>query len=334
METKNMGYIPPFSLTNEMIQLTSEISELLGSIKSADTLEKLPRLRRIGRIRTIHSSLAIESNTLTMDQVTEIMAGRRVLGPPNEIKEVKNAFAAYNELERIDAFAIDDLLRIHRMMMDDLVEENGRFRSVNAGVYTGDGRLIHAAPQPGLIRDHMKDLFEWLTTSDVHMLIRSSVFHYEFEFIHPFRDGNGRMGRFWQTVILMKWKPVFAWIPIESVIHDRQAEYYAAIADSTKAGNSNDFIIYMLKAIRDAVMKIVSEVRDHINHVDIRVHKLLAVLGPHPMTAAELMERLRLRSRDSFLKNYIRPAIEAGLVSATMPDRPTNRNQRYFRKIE
>ena len=327
-----MRHIPTFSLTNEMMQLTSEISELLGSIRSADTFEKLPRLRRIGRIRTIHSSLAIESNTLTIDQVTDIMAGRRVLGPPNEIKEVKNAFAAYNDLENIDAFTIKDLLRIHKMMMDDLIEENGRFRSVNAGVYTGNGRLIHAAPQPGLVPDHMKDLFEWLTTTDTHILIRSSVFHYEFEFIHPFRDGNGRMGRFWQTAILMKWKPVFAWIPIESVIYDRQAEYYSAIADSTKAGNSNVFILFMLKAIRDAVVKIVSEVRDHINHIDTRVHKLLAVLGPHPMTAAELMEHLGLRSRDSFLKNYIKPAIEAGLVSVTMPDKPTSRNQRYFRK--
>jgi len=327
-----MGYIPPFSLTDEMMRLTSDISELLGSIRNIKDLEKLPRLRRIGRIRTIHSSLAIENNTLTIDQVTDIIDGKRVLGPPDEILEVKNAHAAYNELENIDAFDMNDLLRMHRIMMNGLVEENGRFRTVNAGVYTSDGQRIHEAPQPSLIPGHMNDLFEWLRTSEAHMLIRSSVFHYELEFIHPFRDGNGRIGRFWQTAILMKWKPLFAWIPIESIIRERQTEYYGVIAASTKKVSSNDFILFMLKAVRDAVTAIASDAMKHINHINVRVRELLAALEPYPQSATQLMERLNLRSRVTLLRNYLRPAIDAGLVALTEPDKPTSKNQMYLRK--
>jgi Fic family protein len=267
-----------------------------------------------------------------MEQVADIIDGKKVLGPPDEILEVKNAFAAYKELENIDAFDMKDMLRIHRMMMDGPVEENGRFRTVNAGVYTNDGHAIHNAPQPSLVPGRMKDLFDWLRTSEAHMLIKSSVFHYEFEFIHPFRDGNGRMGRFWQTAILMKWRRVFAWIPVESIIRERQAGYYDAIASSTKNVSSNEFVIYMLKAIRDAVEAIVSDAHAHINHINARVRELLAVLKPYPQSAAQLMERLGLRSRDAFRNNYLRPAIEAGLVSLTEPDKPTSKNQGYFRR--
>ena len=326
-----MGYVPPFSLTDEMIQLVSEISERLGHIKSIGSLEKFPRLRRFGRIRSIHSSLAIENNTLTMDQVTDIIDGKRVLGDPNEILEVKNAQAAYKELENADAFSMNDMLRTHKIMMNGLIEENGRFRTVNAGVFTTDGQAVHKAPQPSQVPGFMKGLFDWLRDSGTHALISSSVFHYEFEFIHPFRDGNGRMGRLWQTAILMRWKPIFMWIPIESVIRERQAKYYDAIRTSTKNGNSNEFIIYMLNAILDAVKAIVSDAQKHMNHMNDRVRDLLDALGIESMSAAELMERLNLRSRDALRNNYIRPAMEAGLVSMTDPARPTKRDQKYYR---
>ena len=326
-----MGYVPPFNLTDEMIDLISEISELLGRISNIEALERLPRLRRIGRIKTIHSSLAIENNTLTIDQVADIIEGKRILGPPDEILEVKNALAAYKELENIDPFNMGDLLRIHKIMMHGLVEENGRFRTVGAGVFNSDGHALHKAPQPSQVPGFMKDLFDWLGTSKSHPLIISSVFHYEFEFIHPFRDGNGRMGRLWQTAVLMKWKRIFEWIPIESIIRERQAEYYNAIAASTKNGNSNEFIVYMLRTILDAVKAIASDAQKHINHMNDRVRDLLAVMGIESMGATELMELLHLNSRDTLRNNYLRPAIEAGLISMVYPDKPTKRDQKYFR---
>ncbi|MDR2699069.1 MAG: Fic family protein [Candidatus Methanoplasma sp.] len=327
-----MNNDPPFTITEEMLNLVAEISETLGSIKSVGDMEKLPRLRRVGRIMSIHSSLAIENNSLTVDQVTDIIDGKRIIGPPKEIHEVKNAFAAYEELESIDPYDMKELLRIHGIMMGGLISESGRFRTVNAGVFSSDGRVVHAAPPPGMVPELMSGLFEWLRASKVHVLIRSSVFHYEFEFIHPFRDGNGRTGRLWQTAVLMKWMPVFAWIPVESVIRDRQTEYYDAISGSTSAGNSNEFILFMLRVILDAVKGLASDTQKHINHIDTRVRELLAAMEPYPMSATELMERLGLRSRDAFRENYLKPAVEAGLISLTEPDKPTSRNQRYFRK--
>jgi Fic family protein len=327
-----MGYTPPFSLTDEMMDLISEISEMMGSIRGVEDLDKLPRLRRIGRIKTIHSSLAIENNTLTIEQVTDIVDGKRVLGPPAEILEVKNAIAAYNELGNIDAFSMDDLFRVHKIQMKGLIEENGRLRTVDVGVYNADRKKLHAPPGPALLPGYMKDLFEWLRTSNTHLLIRSCIFHYEFEYIHPFRDGNGRMGRLWQTAILMKWKPIFAWIPIESIIRERQADYYDVLMRSQKNPDANGFIIFMLEAVRDAVKAIVSDTQAHIDHIDIRVRRLMEVLETYPQSAAELMERIGMRSRDNFRNNYLRPAIEAGLVMLTEPNKPTSKNQRYFKR--
>jgi len=326
-----MGYKPPFNITEEMLGYVAEIAEALGGIKSVETLDKLPRLRRIGRIKSIHSSLAIEKNSLTLDQVSDIIEGKRVIGPPDEIREVQNAFAAYKELENIDPYDMKHLLHVHGIMVNGLVEESGEFRTVNEGIYSSNGRVV-PAPQPHMVPALMEDLFDWLRTSKTHALIKSSVFHYEFEFIHPFRDGNGRIGRLWQTATLMTWKPVFAWIPIESIIQERQAEYYEAIARSTSAGNSDAFILFMLKATLDAVQAISTDAQAHINHINTRMRDLLAALEYHPMTAAEIMERLNMRSRNTFRANYLNPAIEAGLVFMTEPDKPTSRNQMYFKK--
>ena len=327
-----MASKPPFNITEEMLEYVSEIAEALGGIKSVDSLERLPRLRRIGRIKSVHSSLAIENNSLTLDQVSDILEGKSVIGPPDEIREVKNAFVAYKELEHLDPYDMRDLLRVHGVMTDGLIEESGKFRTVNEGIYSSDGRVVHIAPQARMIPDLMRDLFDWLKASKVHALIKSSVFHYEFEFIHPFRDGNGRLGRLWHTAILMTWHPVFAWIPIESIIRRRQAEYYEAIAQSTSAGASDVFIVFMLKATLDAVKTIVSDTKAHIRHTSTKMRELLAALEYYPMLATEIMERLKLKSRDGFRNSYLKPAIEAGLVCMTEPDKPTSRNQRYFKK--
>jgi len=327
-----MNNTPPFNLTEEMLNLVAGISEMLGSIKNIADLNKLPRLRKIGRIHSIQSSLAIENNSLSFEQVSDIINGKRVFGPQNEIEEVKNAFATYQELENVDPYDINDMLKIHGIMTSGLIDESGKFRTVNEGIYDSNGKAVHIAPPPNMVQKLMDDLFSWLRNSKVHPLIRSSVFHYEFEFIHPFRDGNGRIGRLWQTAILMNWKPVFAWIPVESVIRERQQEYYDSISISTAAGNSDAFVIFMLNAISESVRQITEDARSHLDHINTRVRELMAVMEFYPLSSMELMERLGLTSRDAFRNNYMRPAIEAGLVSLTEPDRPTSKNQMYFKK--
>ena len=327
-----MGYTPPFSLTDTMLEVVAAIVERLGQISNIGALDNLPRLRRSGRIKSIHSSLAIENNTLSIEQMTDIINGKRVLGPLNEIQEVKNAFDSYLEIKNANPSSIDDLLRIHGVMMKGLVERAGAFRSGQVGVFNESGIVIHMAPPPSNVPRLIKELFDWLKASKAHPLIKSSVFHYEFEFIHPFMDGNGRMGRLWQTMILAAWKPIFAWIPIESIVKKKQQEYYEAIRLSTSSGSSDLFIIFMLNAILEAVDDIVRDTRQHINHLSDRVRKLLEIMQDYPMSANELMGLIEMKSRASFRTNYLQPAIEAGLIGLTVPDKPTSRNQRYFKK--
>lgn len=325
------GYTPPYTITEEMLALTSEIMEDLGRLSAVQELEKLPRLRRVNRIRSIHSSLAIENNTLSLAQVTDVIEGKRVLGPQEDIRAVQNAFAAYRMLPGLDPFSLDDLKRAHGVMMDGLMKEPGVLRTESVGVINERGKVLHVAPPHDLVNELMHQLFDWLKNSRAQMLIRSSVFHYEFEFIHPFSDGNGRMGRFWQAALLASWKPVFAWIPVESIIKDRQQEYYRAIGLSTSEGRSDPFILFMLGAIREAVRALAADARDHRDHLSHQIGALMSVIESYPQTALELMEKLGLRSRTSFHKNYLQPALEAGLIGMTEPDRPTSRNQRYFK---
>lgn len=325
------NYIPPYDITDEMLELTSEIMESLGQLSGVNDLEKLPRLRRVSRIKSIHSSLAIENNTLTIEQVTDIIKGKRVLGPQEDIIAVKNAFNAYNVLETINPYDIKDLLKTHGIMMNGLVSEAGSLRTTQVGVYNEKGEVIHIAPSHEMVPELMSDLFAWTKNSKTQMLIKSSVFHYEFEFIHPFRDGNGRMGRLWQTALLASWKPIFEWIPIESIIKDNQEKYYEAIRFSTSEGKSNRFIVFMLSAINAALKDIANDTKRHYNHINKQITALLGVMDSYPMTALEIMEKLHLKSRDGFRKNYLIPAIKAGLIGMTVPDKPTSRNQMYFK---
>ena len=328
----NNTYNPPYTLTDEMFDLVSQIMENLGKLNSVDDLEKLPRLRRINRIKSIHSSLAIENNTLSIEQVSDVINGKKVLGPQKDITEVHNAFNAYEEVSKIDPYSIKDLLKIHSIMTNGLVKESGMFRSGQVGVYDQDGNVIHIAPPANIVPSLIKQLFDWVKSSNINMLIKSSVFHYEFEFIHPFNDGNGRTGRLWQTAMLASWKPIFEWIPIESIIKDNQDEYYKAIVVSTEQGESTAFITFMLKAINTAINNIIIDSKNHYNHSNNRVSKLMNVLDYYPQSANELMEKLNLKSRVGFRKNYLEPAIELGLVGMTNPDKPTSKNQKYYKK--
>lgn len=324
-------YIPPYDITEEMLELASEITENLGRLSNISDLERLPRLRRVNRIKSIQSSLAIENNTLSLEQVTDVIDGKHVLGPKSDIVAVKNAFDVYKKLPGFDPFSLDDLKKAHGIMMNGLLLDAGELRSSSVGVFNEQGKVIHVAPPQEMVPDLMIQLFDWLKNSKVHMLIRSSVFHYEFEFIHPFGDGNGRTGRLWQTALLASWKPIFEWVPIESIIKDNQEEYYKAIGLSTSEGKSNKFILFMLCVIKKAVEEIVKDTHNHQIHVSNQIKALMSVIETYPMSALELMEKLGLKSRLTFRKNYLQPALEAGLIAMTDPNNPTNRNQRYYK---
>ena len=244
---------PPFEITSRILSLSTEIAELVGRVVSTEKLSASPTLRRTNRIRSIYSSLAIEQNSLTLDQVTAILDGKRVLAPPKDIKEVQNAYEIYERLDQLDPYSVEDLLDAHRVMTRDLVSESGEFRSRPIGVVDRDGNILHFGSLPAYVPQLVLDLLEWTKQSDLPMAIKSCVFHYEFELIHPFADGNGRIGRLWHTLLLSKWNPIFAWLPVESIIHDRQEGYYRAINQSNADGASTVFIEFMLEAIKSAL---------------------------------------------------------------------------------
>ena len=245
---------PPFEITNAMIDHVAEIAELVGRLTSTNQLSANPTLRRTNRIRTIHGSLAIEQNTLTLEQVTAVLNGKQVLAPPKDIAEVKNAYEIYERLDELDPYSVDDLMTAHGIMTRGLVDESGMFRTRPVGVVDQEGHVLHFGTLPQYVPDLVMELLDWVKSSDVHMLIRNCVFHYEFELIHPFADGNGRVGRLWHTLLLSKWNPAFAWLPVEPMIHARQPEYYAAINASNDAGESTVFIEFVLSAIKASLM--------------------------------------------------------------------------------
>lgn len=297
-------YMPPFAMTEEITNLVIEIGEQVGAVETYDTLQANPRLRRESRIKSIHSSLAIEQNTLTLHQVTDVIDGKTVLGPPQDIREVKNAYEAYERVSALDPYSVKNLLLAHKIMMDGLVEEAGRFRSGNVGVYAGE-QLIHAGSPANYVPELIKQLFDWMRKSKQHPLVKSCIFHYEFEFIHPFADGNGRIGRLWQSLILQKWKEFFAWMPIETLIFSRQEGYYRALNVSNMAGESTVFVTFMLGVIRDALKDVVegqSKLYDVGTNVGVNVgtneEKVLALLGQDSrLTAKTLASTIGLTDR-------------------------------------
>ena len=245
---------PPFEITNAIISYVVEIAELMGKLLSTNQLSANPMLRRTNRIRTIHGSLAIEQNTLSIEPVTAVLNGKTVLAPPKDIAEVKNAYEIYERLDELNPYPVDDLLTAHGIMTRGLVEESGIFRTQPVGIVDNAGHVLHFGMLPQYVPDLVMELLDWVKNSDLHMLIRSCVFHYELELIHPFADGNGRVGRLWHTLLLSKWNPAFAWLPVESIIHDRQQEYYDAINTSNGAGESTVFIEFMLSAIKASLI--------------------------------------------------------------------------------
>ena len=244
---------PPFAITNSILNKIAQIGELVGQVNAVAGLTTNPMLRRTNRIRTIYSSLAIEQNTLSLEQVTAVLSGKRVIAPPKDIAEVKNAYEIYEMMDSLNPYSVDDLLNAHAVLTRGLPEESGCFRSGPVGVVDKQGNILHFGTLPDYAPGLTMELLDWIKVSDIHMLIKSCVFHYELEVIHPFADGNGRIGRLWHTLLLKQWKPLFAWLPVESIIHDRQDEYYAAINRSNYEGESTAFIEFMLSAIQEAL---------------------------------------------------------------------------------
>lgn len=270
---------PPFEITDTILSETADIAELVGKAGSAAHLSASPTLRRTNRIRTIYSSLAIEQNTLSLEQVTAVLSGRHVIAPPKDIAEVKNAYEIYEQLDRLNPYSVEDLLSAHGVMTRGLVSESGVFRSRPVGVADKEGNILHFGSLPRYVPELICELMEWTKESSLHMLIKSCVFHYEFELIHPFADGNGRIGRLWHTLLLSEWNMLFAWLPVESIIHDRQDEYYAAINASNANGESTVFIEFMLSAIKAALSEAVCE--DCENKTDARWRIIHAYLHEH-----------------------------------------------------
>lgn len=327
-------YTPPFTITNSILELTSIISEKVGMITSRRELESMPYLRKNNRIKSIHSSLKIEANSLSLSEVRDVINGHIVLGDQKEIQEVKNAYAAYELLKDYDPYSIADLKKAHGKMTQYLIQESGVFRRGNEGVFSGD-QCIFVAPPPAMVPELMQELFHWMkqNRNTVHPLILSAVFHYEFVFIHPFSDGNGRVARLWHTVLLSNWRSIFAYIPLESQIEKFQSEYYDAIAQCHKNGNSTVFIEFMLNQISRILDEVITQIGTVDSGISEYVRQMLSVMEYDvPYTASAIMEKLGLKSRETFRKNYMAPALEQGLVEMTIPDKPQSRNQRYVKR--
>ena len=304
-----MSYQPPFTLNNQMLDYVADIAQKVGQMDAYGQLSRSPQLRKENRIRTIHSSLAIENNTLSLEQVTAVIEGKHVIAPPKDLLEVQNAIKVYEDIDSFNPLSIDDLLRAHKELMGGLVSEAGRLRSGNVGVFAGD-KLIHAGTPAKYVPNVLADLFSWLASGEVHPLITSCVFHYEFEFIHPFQDGNGRMGRLWQTLILSRWNDLFAWLPVETLVKEHQEDYYDTLAGSDEQGDCTQFIEFMLGMISQALDDVITSgnddgINDGINDgikneaENMRERLLLLVRKNPSMTVKQMASELGVSIRQA-----------------------------------
>jgi len=255
---------PPYTITEKAADYLAKIVEKVARLELGTEFKRDVKLHRENRVRTIHSSLAIEGNSLSLGEVTAVIEGKLVAGRQEEIKEVKNAYEAYDRIFTFDPFSVDDFLAAHRLITQDLIKESGRFRSGDVGV-VDDGKVVHIGARPQFVPQLVKDLFGWAKESELHMVLKSAVLHYEIETVHPFADGNGRMGRLWQTLLLAKWNALFAWIPMESILYKNRPQYYKAIEDARKANDSGVFIEFTLAALFDIITENISTLTVNCN---------------------------------------------------------------------
>ena len=319
-------YTPPYKITSKILKLSTQISEELTKLQFTGVEKVNPMLRKKNRIKTLAGTLEIEGNFLGEEKITAILEGKRVLGTVKELAEVQGAIKAYEKLDEFRYDELDDLLLAHKVLMDEILTTAGSFRSVNVKV--GE----HIAPKPTMVNELMINLFSWLKNSDEHILLKSCIFHYEFEFIHPFADGNGRMGRLWQTLILSQWNPIFLNIPVESLIYQNQKAYYDALQASTDRSDSAPFIEFILQMILDAILSSDASDQDTAQasvQVSDQVKRLIQNMEQKEYSLTELMALLDLSHRATFQKNYLTPALEAGVIERTLPDKPKSPKQKY-----
>jgi len=331
---------PPYTITEKAADYLAKIVETMTRLEFGTDFKRDIKLHRENRVRTIYSSLAIEGNLLSLGEVTAVIEGKIVAGKQSEVKEVKNAYEAYDKIMTFDPYSIKDFLKAHKMMTQDLVSESGIFRNGDVGVFDGDV-VVHLGARPQFVPQLMMDLFRWAKDSELHPVLKSAILHYEIEIIHPFADGNGRMGRLWQTLTLAKWNPIFAWIPMESVLYRNRTQYYKAITEATKANDSGAFIEFTLSALYEIITeqeerqvkhKVEHQVEHQVKHqVELTATQFTALksLENKTLSRKEIFAAIGIKGDSRSYKRHIQPLLMEGLIEMTIPDKPNSRLQKY-----
>ncbi|MDR2506152.1 MAG: Fic family protein [Oscillospiraceae bacterium] len=323
---------PPYTITEKAADYLAKIVETVTRLEFGTEFKRDIKLHRANRVQTIHSSLAIEGNTLSLDEVTAVIAGKVVAGKQTEIKEVKNAYEAYDKIMTFNPYALSDFLRAHKLMTNGLVSESGKFRSGDVGVFAGD-KAVHVGARPQFVQAHMQELFGWAKESELHPVLKSAILHYEIETIHLFADGNGRIGRLWQTLILARWNAIFAWIPMESVLYRNRPQYYRAITDARNANDSGVFIEFTLSAIYAVIAEqekhqVKHEDKHKVNLSEIQI-AVLRLLENKAMSRKDIFDAIGMNGDSRSWGRHIRPLLSSGLIEMTVLDKPNSRLQKY-----
>ena len=323
---------PPYTITEKAADYLAKIVETVTKLEYGTGFKRDIRLHRENRVRTIYSSLAIEGNSLSLGEVAAVIEGRAVAGKQSDVREVKNAYKAYDRIMTFDPYSIQDFLIAHKLMTDGLINESGKFRSGDVGVFDG-GKAIHIGARPKYVPGLMEELFRWAKASELHPVLKSAILHYEIETIHPFEDGNGRMGRLWQTLLLAKWNGIFAWIPMESVLYENRPQYYQAIENARKANDSGVFIEFTLSAVAEIIaIQEKHQVKHQEKHqVDLSGTQLavLSALENGNLSRKEIFTAIEINGDSRSFKRHIEPLIAGGLIRMTVPDKPNSRLQKY-----
>ena len=323
---------PPYTITEKAADYLAKIVETVTRLEFGTGFKRDIKLHRENRVQTIHSSLAIEGNSLSLDEVTAVIDGKMIAGKQTEIKEVKNAYEAYDKIMTFDPYAIGDFLRAHKLMTDELVKESGEFRRGDVGVFDGDV-AVHMGARPQFVPQLMEELFGWAKESELHPVLKSAIMHYEIETIHPFADGNGRMGRLWQTLLLAKWNEIFTWIPMESVLYQNRPDYYQSIETAHHANDSGVFIEFTLSALYDIIS---SQEKHQVRHKDKHQVQLsdtqievLKALVNITLSRKDIFATIGMNGDSRSFKRHIEPLLADGFIEMTVPDKPNSRLQKY-----
>lgn len=323
---------PPYTITEKAADYLAKIVETVTRLEFGTGFKRDIKLHRENRIRTIHSSLAIEGNSLSLGEVTAVIEGKMVAGKQTEIKEVKNAYEAYDKIMTSDPYAIGDFLKAHQLMTDGLIQESGKFRGGDVGVFDGDV-AIHIGARPQYVPQLMEELFGWAKESELHPVLKSAILHYEIETIHPFADGNGRMGRLWQTLLLAKWNDIFAWIPMESVLYQNRPEYYQAIENARQANDSSVFIEFTLSALYDIIAEQEKHQVRHKEKHQVQLSntqiEVLKALEDITLSRKDIFATIGMNGDSRSFKRHIEPLLADGFIEMTVPDKPNSRLQKY-----